>query len=85
MHADQTSDTGSISPLHIDSGCYLTAGGLRIARLLQLRSLSKQQRRRAVRWGGTLAAMLQLGSIFAATRALRTEPRRQRLVAMDLR
>ncbi len=46
---------------------------------------SKQELRKRVRLFGTIAAMAQLGSIFAATRALRTSPRRQRLVAMDLR
>lgn len=38
-----------------------------------------------MRWGGILAAVLQVGSICAAARALKTTPRRQRLVAMDLR
>lgn len=47
--------------------------------------LTKGQMRKYVRWLGTAAAVLQLGSIYAAARALRTTPRKQRLVAMDLR
>lgn len=48
-------------------------------------ALTKGQMRKYVRWLGTIAAVLQLGSIYAAARALRTTPRKQRLVAMDLR
>lgn len=48
-------------------------------------SYSKNTKRRVVRWLGVVAAVLQMGSIYAAARALGTSKHKQRLVAMDLR
>jgi hypothetical protein len=57
----------------------LTYGGVLVA------NYSKETKRRVVRWLGVVAAVLQLGSIYAAARAIHTSPHKQRLVAMDLR
>ncbi|KAK9866535.1 hypothetical protein WJX84_010315 [Apatococcus fuscideae] len=47
--------------------------------------LSKERRRTLIRQLGTVCAVFQFGTAFAAARALRSSPDRQRLVAMDLR
>ncbi len=47
--------------------------------------LRKETFKRWVRRLGTLCAVLQLGTAFAATRALFSSEARQRLVEMDLR
>ena len=49
------------------------------------RRWSKEERHRAVRRIGTAFAVVQLGTIFAASRALRADRKRQRRVVLDLR
>ena len=49
------------------------------------RKWSKEERHSAVRRIGTAFAVVQLGTIFAASRALRADRKRQRKVVLDLR
>ena len=49
------------------------------------RKWSKEERHCAVRRIGTVFATVQLGTIFAASRALRADRKRQRRVVLDLR
>lgn len=49
------------------------------------RKWSKEERHCAVRRVGTAFAVVQLGTIFAASRALRADRKRQRKVVLDLR
>ena len=60
-------------------------GGLRASAEDEWARLRKERARWWVRRLGMLAACGQLGTAFAATRALRTTEARQRLVDMDLR
>ncbi len=60
-------------------------GSLRASAEDQWARLRKERARWWVRRLGMLAACGQLGTAFAATRALRTTEARQRLVDMDLR
>lgn len=53
--------------------------------LLALAGYSKREKKRLVRRLGVLCAVLQLGTAFAASRALRSTDTRQRKVAMELR
>ena len=58
-----------------------------VRKLLLMRVVAlaeKERHRRIMRWG-ILASLLQLGSAYAAARALFSNKYRQRLVAMDLR
>ena len=61
------------------------AGGLRASTDDEWARLRKERARWWVRRLGMLAACMQLGTAFAATRALFTTEARQRLVDMDLR
>ena len=61
------------------------AGGLRASADDEWARLRKERARWWVRRLGMLAACMQLGTAFAATRALFTTEARQRLVDMDLR